>query len=402
MLLYRILVSVFAVVVLTRALARQGRAALRERLGRGGPKDGKARIWLHAASNGELSSVRPVIRALAEARPDLSLIVTCNSESGVALAREMGLDARLAPVDLAWVVRRFVRDWSVAAHVAVESELWPNRLFAVPGPVIVLGGRISAKSARNWARLPDLAARLLGRVDLLIPQDAASRERFLSLGLPDAAAGPVTELKSLYAPPADLTSDQAFADAYPRETTWLAASTHKGEEEIVIAAHLEAKAREPDLRLILALRHPHRAAEVAALLREAGLDYALRSRGDAPREVLLADTLGEMAHWYSQAGRVFIGGTLTDRGGHTPFEPAHFGAAILHGPDVANFARPFARLLSEDAAIEVETASDLAEGLAHLSDPASQALAGDRARAALGAETDLADLMALVLPLLPD
>ncbi|MHA7875529.1 3-deoxy-D-manno-octulosonic acid transferase [Roseivivax sp.] len=401
MLIYRILITLFAAVVLTRAALRQGRAALAARLGRGGPRDGTRRIWLHAASNGELSSVRPVIRALGQARPDLGLVVTCNSDSGVALAREMGLEARLAPVDLVSTTRAFLKGWGVVAHLALESELWPNRVLLTPGPVLVLGGRMSAKTAENWARLPKLAARLLGRIAFLSAQDRASRDRFLSLGLPEAAAGPVTELKALYDPPAEGPPDPALEAAYPRGRTWLAASTHKGEEEAVIAAHLEARKSEPGLRLILALRHPHRAGEVAALLRAAGLDYALRSRGDAPAEVLLADTLGEMPRWYRLAGRVFIGGTLTDRGGHTPFEPAWFGAALLHGPDVANFARPFARLLSEAAAVEVEEAEDLAQALTALADPEDQARAGEAARSALRPEEDLERLMARITAVLP-
>ena len=140
---------------------------------------------------------------------------------------------------------------------------------------------------------------------------------------------------------------------------------------------------------------------MAALLDAAGLAYAQRSKGEAGAEVLLADTMGEMPLWYRLAGRVFIGGTLTDRGGHTPFEPAWFEDAILHGPDVANFARPFARLLAGHAAIEVADAAELAQALTELSDPGEQARLGRAGRDALRPEAGLDALMADLARCLP-
>ncbi len=401
MLAYRLLISVFAIVVLTRTALRDGRAALAARLGRGGPRDGQARLWLHAASNGELASARPVIDALRKGRPDLPIVVTCNTETGCDLARRMGLAARLAPLDLRGAVGRFIRDWDVVAHVTLESELWPNRIAAMPGPVLVLGGRLTAKSARGWQKLSALAEAVLDRVTYLSAQDRGSRDRFAALGLPAEATGPVVDLKALYAPPSDLTPDAALQAAYPRARTWLAASTHEGEEAVVIAAHLAAREVEPGLRLILAPRHPRRADAIAAELARAGLSVARRSKGEADAEVLLADTMGEMPLWYALAGRVFIGGTLTPRGGHTPFEPAAFGAALIHGPDVANFARPFARLGKAGAAAQIADAEGLARALGALQDPQAQARQGRAARQVLRPEADLDALMDHVLARLP-
>ncbi|SIS99350.1 3-deoxy-D-manno-octulosonic-acid transferase [Roseivivax lentus] len=397
MLLYRCLISLFALGVLSRAAWGQGKDAVAARLGGGAAGGGQPRLWLHAASNGELASARPVIEALQAARPDLPLIVTCNTETGCALARRMGLEARLAPLDLGWAVARFLRGWGVVGHITLESELWPNRIARMPGPVIVLGGRLTAKSAKGWGRVPGLARRMLARVDLLSAQDAGSRDRFLALGLPQAAAGPVVDLKALYKPPSDMAPEPDLAAAYPRARTWLAASTHPGEEEVVIAAHLSARAAEPELRLILAPRHPRRADAVASMLEAAGLSVSRRSRGEAGAEVLLADTMGEMARWYALAGRVFIGGTLTDRGGHTPFEPAAFGAALLHGPDVANFARPFARLDRGRAARAVEDAEGLAAALTALAAPDAQTGLGGEAAEVLRPEADLDALVAAIL-----
>lgn len=404
MLLYRILISLFALWQMARLALARDWTALAQRRGAVGPANVGPHIWLHAASNGELASARPLILALRAARPDLNLLITCNSATGVALAIGWGLpglSAHLAPLDLARFVRRVMRRWQVVAHVTMESEIWPNRVLLCPGPVLVLGGRMSPRSARGWGHLEGLARHVLERVAFLSAQDTGSRDRFLQLGLRAEACGPVVDLKALYTPPPDQIPDKALRNAYPRATTWLAASTHAGEEKVVIAAHLEARKARPDLRLILALRHPRRAEEVAGLLRAAGLEFDRRSTGDCGAEVLLADTMGEMALWYALAGVVFIGGTLTDRGGHTPFEPAFFGTAILHGPDLRNFRKPFVALKEAGAAHEISDAAELAAALVALKDPAHQRELGLRAQAALKQDTGLAGLMEQVLPLIP-
>jgi 3-deoxy-D-manno-octulosonic-acid transferase len=413
MILYRILISVFALWQSVRLLLRRDWSALGQRFGQdmgqepdpNRPERMGAHLWLHAASNGELASAQPVILALRAARPDLGLLVTCNSASGVALARGWnlsGLTARLAPLDLAWVVRRMLRRWQIVAMVTMETEIWPNRVLLCPGPVLVLGGRMSPGSARSWGYFPRRARRILGRIDFLSAQDSGSRDRFLALGLRPGACGPIVDLKSLYAPPAGQAPDEALREAYPRADTWLAASTHAGEEKVVIAAHLAARAVRPGLRLVLAPRHPARAEEVADLLRAAELTFDRRSDSKSGAEVLLADTLGEMALWYALAGVVFIGGTLTDRGGHTPFEPAVFGAALLHGPDIGNFTQPFATLHEAEAALQIGDADSLAAALVTLADPARRQDLGHRAQSALRQETGLEGLVAQFLPLIPE
>ncbi|MBY6002629.1 3-deoxy-D-manno-octulosonic acid transferase [Salipiger bermudensis] len=395
MLLYRLIVSIFAAVVLARLALLRDWAALRQRLARSPARPGP-HLWLHAASNGELASAKPLITALQEARPDLALLVTCNSEGGVALAESWGLPARLAPLDLARVARRMHRDWNVRAHITLESELWPNRVRTCPGPVFVIGGRLSEGTAKGWRLFDGLLPRVLGRLRYVSAQDAGSLGRYRAAGLPEAAAGPVLNLKEFYAP--DPRRDATLAAAFDRAQTWLAASTHEGEEETVLAAHKLARAQEPTLRLILAPRHPRRGDAVEQLILEAGLSCARRSRGEAAEgaEVYLADTLGEMGLLYPLAGRLFIGGTLTDRGGHTPFEPAAYATALLHGPDVANHAAPFARLSAARAAIEVADAPALAEALNRLAARDAQEALGQAAQETLRPETDLEELVAAI------
>ncbi|WP_375258894.1 3-deoxy-D-manno-octulosonic acid transferase [Citreimonas sp.] len=403
MFVYRILVSLLAIVALASALRRGGPPLVRARLAGGGVPEPGPHLWWHGASNGELASARPVLEAVLRARPDLRVVLTANTATGLALARGWALDrvtVRPAPLDLGWVTRRFIRRWDIIAHVTLESELWPHRIRACPGPVIVLGARMTARTARGWARLPRLAAELTGRLSFVSAQDQGSADRLAALGLPHAARGPVADLKALYTPPRpDIPAD--LAQAFARETTWLAASTHEGEEEIVLDAHAAARAADPALRLILAPRHARRGDAVAALAQRRCLTVARRSRNEAPRDadIYLADTMGEMPLWYALAGRVFVGGTLVARGGHTPYEPAAFGAALLHGPDVANHAAPFARL--EGIALPVRDASKLAQGLAALAPPERQRDAGARAKAALRAETDVDGLVQEIVTRLP-
>ena len=402
--IYRLLLSVVFPLLLGRLVLRvlRGKEGLRdlgERLGGGQAAGGRA-VWLHGASNGELASVRPLAEALLRADPGLALLITANTLTGRDFARSWGHErvrVALAPLDHRLAVARFLRRHDPQALLIVENELWPNRIemAAARGlPVIVLGARMSQSSARNWARLAGLARRLMERIGALSAQDAASEERFVSLGLDRARLLPRTNLKTAYAaaPP-----DTAFP-GLPRARTILAASTHEGEEEVVLRAFALARAARPDLRLILAPRHPRRARQIGAEIRAAGFSFGQRSTGDAPGDapVYLADTMGEMANWYAAAGVCFVGGSLAPRGGHTPFEPAAYGAAILHGPDVSNFAPVYAALDAAGGAQEVRDAESLARALDALSDPQAQARMAEAARVALSSLSQDADQGSLV------
>ncbi|BAQ68975.1 3-deoxy-D-manno-octulosonic-acid transferase [Rhodovulum sulfidophilum] len=424
MLSYRILLSLAApglALLLLRA-----RPFARERLGLSGTSNGPERlrhptIWLHGASNGELASARPLIERLLARRPDLCLVATSNSRTGRALVESWALprvSARLAPYDYRWALRLFIGRWQPRALILIESELWPNRIFEMARrdrPVLLLGARLSARSAARWQRMPALARRLTGAIAYLSAQDPASRDRFATLGLAPERRGPVIDLKA-FAPAARPDADdlKALAPLLPRARTLLAASTHEGEEAPILEAFARRWRADPQARLVLAPRHPRRAAQIAALIERAGLGHATRSRGERPgsdRPVLLADTMGEMALWYALAGVSFIGGSLVDKGGHTPFEPAAAGSAILHGPHVANFAAVYRALDRAGAAEGVAGADGLSAALAALDGAeqtrraacAREVLAGLRAEA-LGPDTlidALEDLMDAPAPTPP-
>ncbi|MDP5307257.1 3-deoxy-D-manno-octulosonic acid transferase [Paracoccus spongiarum] len=367
-----------------RLRARLSRSdSLRERLVGGAPP-AAADIWVHGASVGELTSARPIIEALAS---DLRLIVTTNSETGRDMVAGWGLSARLAPLDLPGALDRFLNAVTPALQITLENEFWPlrSRLLGQRGIAqAMIGARMSQRSATLWARLPGVIQPMLQRLAAVSAQDGHSEARLLQLGLPQAALLPRLDLKLLtparIAPP----EDNAL-----RDRTLLAASTHEGEEAAVLDAWMAARREHPDLRLILATRHPQRGDEVAALIVARGLPLARRSAGAAATTdpLLLADTLGEMDRWYAQAGICLVGGSLTDRGGHTPWEPAAHRCAILTGPHVGNFLDAYAALTEAGAARQV-SAGDLAAILAALrADPAVARRMGRAARDVLDDRT---------------
>ncbi len=390
MILYQILMALALPFILAQALWRGGPAALRDRLGVGPVLPPGPCLWLHGASVGEVTSARWVIETLRAARPDVQILVTTNSLTGRDLVTGWGLvgvRAALAPVDGAGAAGRLLDRITPQALVIVENELWPVRIAAAHRrgvQVLVIGARLSERSAARWRYLPGLIGPLLARIDWLSPQDDASAQRLIALGLPRFALGPMVTLKALTQPQ---TLPTPFAAPAPRAATLLAASTHPGEEAGILNAFAAARAQGGPQFLILAPRHPTRGDEVAALITAAGLGFARRSKGQKPMAdtpVFLADTLGEMALWYQMAGICLIGGSFADVGGHTPFEPAAFDCALIHGPSVHNFAPQFAALDRAGGTVAMRQIADLTGTLPGL-DTARQIHLAAAARAGLAA-----------------
>ncbi len=365
MLIYRLIMA-FALPFLLPWQLRGPAGTVAERLGLTRPTTPGPSLWLHGASNGELTSARWLLERLIAARPGLQVLVTCNSATARAMVRGWsipGTTAAFAPIDTAFATQRLLRRWQPRALISLEAELWPARLAACTAaktPVILLGARMSARSYKRWSLIRPLAKAALQFVIYASAQDIASRDHLTRLGLPHSAFGPDFDLKA-----------QAIAalppvTPRPRNTRarWLlAASTHEGEE----AAILDAFANAPNFtHLIIAPRHPRRAAEIAALIAARKLPFTQRSTGALPTTtVFLADTMGEMDLWYAQCGACIIGGTFAAKGGHSPWEPVRHASAILHGPSTGNFATGFAALDAAEAALPA-TQDTLAQALVQL------------------------------------
>jgi 3-deoxy-D-manno-octulosonic-acid transferase len=394
--LYRIAMLIWSPVLAANTLLNpryRRPGALSQRFGRAAADANGPVLWLHGASNGELTSARAMIDQLLGDHPTLHILITAHTPTGYDLARSWNIkrtSVRLAPYDLAPAIRAMLRRWQPIAHITVENEAWPNRILTCSAAGIscwFVGARLSENSHVGWKRrAPGLARRVFGALDRVFPQDAPSGLRFIDLGVDPDRIGTVETLKASIRPaplPVDFTALQAI---FRRDRTVLAASTHPGEEEIVLAAFARARTRLPGLRLILAPRHPRRTSEVIAAINASGIAFAQRSSGDHPgpaTPIYLADKMGEMTAWYRLAALTFVGGTLADHGGHTPFEPAHEGSAITHGPHVSNQRDAFASLTDAKAALPVSDAEDLAQAFQTLAQPARIAQLAASAQATL-------------------
>lgn len=374
-------------------------ARLQERMGHAtAPRPEGRLVWFHAASVGESVSVLRLIAHLGQVHPDLNFLITSGTATSAKIVGKR-LPPRtvhqFAPLDARRALNRFLTFWRPDAAVFVESELWPqmlSRTAAAGIPLALVNARISDNSARNWKRFPATARYLMDHFRLIHCQDTRTASHLQDLGLTQAEAG--VNLKSLSgALPFDPAELERMRDVIGARPVWLAASTHPGEEEIVLAAHKAMTGRHADALLILVPRHPERGSAVETLVAEAGFEGARRSTGMAvtgQTRVYLADTLGEMGLWYQLAPLTCLCGSFSDVGGHNPYEPAHAGSAIVHGPRYANFAETYAQLAAAGAADEVTDSAALCALLTrYLDDPGALNEQRRRARSFAAAQADV-------------
>jgi 3-deoxy-D-manno-octulosonic-acid transferase len=407
--LYRVLTRPLTPLALTYLARRRRRGKehtirFRERLGfaDGARPDGPL-VWVHAASVGEATAVLGLIERLLDARPGLEILITTGTVTSARLL-ETRLPARarhqFVPADLPGWTTRFLDHWQPDLALWVESELWPNLVFAAQArgiPLVLVNGRLSGRSYRRWRMWPGLIGPVLSAFDLCLAQDSNQAERFRSLGARRVAA--VGDLKAAASPlpfdPAELLRLRGLAASRP---LWLAASTHAGEEEVAARVHCDVAASHPGLLTIIAPRHPARGGAIGAMLAEQGLCIARRARGETvtrDTQIYLADTMGELGLFYRLAGIAFVGGSLAPKGGHNPFEPARLGCAVLHGPDMSNCAAMADALAAAGAAETVSGAAALAEAVSALL--ADQELRARRAAAAAGVAAAGLDILDTVL-----
>ncbi len=325
-------------------------------------------VWLHGASVGEFLSIIPLIERL-QARGVTVLVTTVTLTAASLAARRLppGVIHQFMPWDVPAYVERFLRYWQPDLAIFAESELWPNlilRTTARGTPLIQVNGRISERSFKGWQRVPRSIKALLSRFELCLMQTVDDARRIEALGAPRVST--TGNLKfDVPAPEAEPGAAMALAQAIGYRPVFLAASTHEGEDEIVLEAHRLIAPRLSNLLTIIAPRHPERGNAIAALAEAGGLQACQRSRGELPRvrhAVYVADTLGEMGLFYRVAPVAFLGGSLIRHGGQNPIEPAKLGAAVMHGPHVFNFAAVYDALAANHAARQVTGAEDMAEG----------------------------------------
>jgi 3-deoxy-D-manno-octulosonic-acid transferase len=356
------LATPLASIVLARRLRRgkENPARLSERRGEAkiarppGPL-----IWTHGASVGEMLALIPLVEGL-RAR-NFHVLVTSGTVTSARLAEERlppGVVHQFIPLDAPSFTQRFIEHWRPNLALLAESDLWPNLIMSCNAagiPMILVNGRLSERSFTRWRYLPKTIGRLLGSFDLCLMQSDADAERYSELGAPRVNMTGNLKL-DVPAPPVDANKLATMRALLRQRPLIAAASTHPGEEAVIIDAHRRLRQSFPGLLTIIAPRHPERGPGVVEIATAAGLNAISRSRGllpDRGTDVYVADTMGELGLIYRLAPIVFMGGSLVRHGGQNPIEAAKLGAAILHGPHVWNFADIYSMLDEANGAEEV-------------------------------------------------
>lgn len=378
--------------VLQRRVARgkEDRSRLRERLGYASrPRPAGQLIWIHGASVGECLAALPLIGELLRSGERHVLVTSGTVTSASLMSERLPSDAfhQYAPVDMPSAIGRFLDHWHPDLGVFVDSEIWPNMIsnaHARGMRLALVNGRISERSFAGWRRLRRTSAALLGSYDLCLAQDQEAADRFSALG---AARVEISGSLKADAPPlpADPQKLNELQQAIGARPLLLAASTHPGEDETVLAAHDMLRRAHPDLLAIIAPRHPERGEHIARLC--GGRLAARRSTGALPaREtaVYVADTLGELGLFYRLADFAFIGGSLVPHGGQNPLEAARLRCAVMAGPHTRNFAPAYDVIFTAQRTGRVSGSSDMAALAGQLiADPAkAKALRDAAAKAA--------------------
>lgn len=356
----------FAERTLRRRLAEGKEDPLRldERRGRpSAARPGGPLVWLHAASVGESVSLLEMIRRMGEERPELSFLLTTGTVTSAQVLADRLPDRTIhqyVPLDVRPWFRSFLEHWAPDLAVLAEGEIWPALLHETSRrgvPVAMINARMTEAAHRRWRVARGTARALLAQIAHVQAQDQVTADRLLSLGLPaDRLEVTGTLKEGSAALPHDEAERLRLAQALAGRPCWLAASTHEGEEAMAARAYAEALRSWHKLLLIVAPRHPDRAAGIVAGLRAGGWKVAQRSADEEigpDTQIYVADTVGEMGLWYRLCSVSLMGGSLVPVGGHNPFEPAALGSAILHGPHVGNFADIYARLAGADAARQI-------------------------------------------------
>ncbi|HTU17776.1 MAG TPA: 3-deoxy-D-manno-octulosonic acid transferase [Gemmataceae bacterium] len=368
---YLIILSLLSPWLIYRAL-RTGRyrRGLREKLFGLHESPPVGAVWFHGVSVGEIHLLRQVIAAFRRRYPDLPCVLSTTTETGYDEARKCFPDLFVFffPFDFTWSVRRSLQTLAPRLIVLAEAELWPNFLMAarrLSVPVAVINGRMSPRSLNRYQWIKPLSRWLFGQLDLLLMQTEQFARAVRILGVqPDRVAvtgnikfdGVLTDRRN-----SRTQFLRVALEVKEDEQIWVAGSTQAPEEEIVLRIWQKLRIDHPKLRLFLVPRHKERFEEVAQLLTHSGVSFARRSRdASLGTPVVLVDTIGELGPLWGLADVAFVGGSLDGRrGGQNMIEPAAYGAAVVFGPYVWNFADTAARLIDAYAACQIADAGQL-------------------------------------------
>ena len=331
-----------------------------------------ALVWIHGASVGEVLAAAALIERLRAL--DLRILLTSGTVTSAAIvAKRFPPDIihQYVPYDSPRYVARFLDHWQPSLALFIESDLWPNLILSSAErrlPMVLINGRMSHRSFPRWRRLAGTISALLGRFDICLAQSQIDAERFAALGSPNVVTTGNLKL-DVPAPPADPAKLDRLLTMTRGRPIIVAASTHPGEEDILLEAHRRLARFFPSLLTVIVPRHPKRGEAIARSIPASRLHVAVRSSEELPTattDVYIADTMGELGLFYRLAPIVFMGGSLIEHGGQNPIEAVKLGASIVHGPHVFNFSDIYDALDHAGGARRAETPEALVKQLGQL------------------------------------
>jgi 3-deoxy-D-manno-octulosonic-acid transferase len=338
-------------------------------------------VWIHGASVGEVLAAAALIEKLRAL--NLRILLTSGTVTSAAIvAKRFPADVihQYVPYDAPRYVTRFLDHWRPSLALFIESDLWPNLILASAArrlPMVLINGRMSHRSFPRWRRVSNTISALLGRFDVCLAQSQLDADRFAALGSRNVVTTGNLKL-DVPAPPADPAKLERLMSMTRGRPIVIAASTHSGEEEILLEAHKALAGFFPNLLTVIVPRHANRGDAVARTIAASGLHASLRSREELPTaatDIYVADTMGELGLFYRLSPIVFMGGSLVEHGGQNPIEAVKLGASIVHGPHVFNFADVYEALDRAGGARRADSREALVKQLGQL-------LADPRAREA--------------------
>ncbi|TDQ56839.1 3-deoxy-D-manno-octulosonic-acid transferase [Mesocricetibacter intestinalis] len=321
-------------------------------------------VLIHAASVGEVIAATPLVRLIRQTYPHLPITLSTVTPTGsdrVKAAFGTEVTHVYLPYDLPDALNRFINFIRPKACIVIETEIWPNlirQLHRRHIPFIIANARLSARSAKRYGWVKDKLNKMFNEISLIAAQDEISAKRYLGLGYRGQLSLTGNIKYDLVISEALSREIQRLRQQWGDKRIWIAASTHEGEEAIILQAHQELLKKHPDLLLLLVPRHPERFNAVAQMIEDYGFKYGRRSENIAPTadtRVMLGDTMGELMLMYGIAEVAFVGGSLIKHGGHNPLEPLAFKLPVISGKHTFNFPEVFTKLREVQGVLEVNS-----------------------------------------------
>lgn len=341
------------------------------------PKEAKPIIWVHAVSVGEVNAATPLVQQFLEKYTEHQLLITTVTPTGATTVnKRFGKDVMhlYLPYDLPFSVKRFLRIVKPEILVTMETEIWPNLYSAcnqLDIPIFIINARLSQRAVKRYRLVSKLMTYTLSLVEIIAAQTHADAERFISFGANKEKVFVTGNIKFDISVPHSITEQAQSLKRYfsINRPIWIAASTHEGEEEIILDAHMKILEKYSDAVLILAPRHPDRADKVASYCKNRNLLYINRTNQTMfkpEHTVYILDTLGELQLHYAASQVAFVGGSLVASGGQNMMEPASLGLPVISGPHTFNFTEITDLLIKNNALIQVSDDKELTEQICKL------------------------------------